>query len=536
MSNKLKKAGSKTEKPAVEIVRDIAEYMIAIVAIAIGVIVPFYLKDRYYGVGDCKYEAYEWCVRIGFAAMIIVVVIYWFMAGKDSVFNNVKTTDLFVGAFVLLAFIAAIAGGNFSECISGYKGWFMGILSLLSFALLYFFNSFFQRYYRTVLAVLCIVAFITFILGILNRMLIDPIGVYTDIDDKYKNQFLSTLGQATWYSSYMAVLLPIGAGVFMSSDRKSRPFIFYTSLIYCIIGFMTAVSQNSDSAYFALIGMFMVLFAFGIRDAKRISAFFRLIFVFFVSTRLMYLLLLIHPNPILKLDSISNFIIFSPIMWLITASVGFLWGAVYYYNVKEEKYSDRLWKMLFNIILCVVAAAFVLWFVILIADAKGVLPAGISALTSKIPYLDWSENWGNGRGRTWAFSLMMFKDMGFINKLFGVGPDGYAPYAYNLYAERLGEMWGERTLTNAHNEILNSLISYGIFGVIAYIGIFVSTVKELLKKWDEYPYLSGFIAAIAAYLCHNFFCYQQVCCTPFIFIVMGCGIYVIRNTEDKTEK
>ena len=70
---------------------------------------------------------------------------------------------------------------------------------------------------------------------------------------------------------------------------------------------------------------------------------------------------------------------------------------------------------------------------------------------SMIPYLQWNEYWGNGRGKTWMFSVKMFKDMSITNKLFGVGPDGYAPYAYASYSEQLAQMWGELKLTNAHN-------------------------------------------------------------------------------------
>ncbi len=58
-------------------------------------------------------------------------------------------------------------------------------------------------------------------------------------------------------------------------------------------------------------------------------------------------------------------------------------------------------------------------------SAKNALPAGLLAITAKIPYLTWSDKWGNGRGQTWAFSIRMYRDMDIWHKLFGVGPDGY---------------------------------------------------------------------------------------------------------------
>ena len=88
------------------------------------------------------------------------------------------------------------------------------------------------------------------------------------------------------------------------------------------------------------------------------------------------------------------------------------------------------------------------------------LPESITNITYKLPYLHWSDFWGSGRGKTWTFSLKMFGGMDILHKLFGVGPDAY----------------------------LNAVVS---------------------------------IAVAVGYICHNFFCYQQVCSTPFVFMFMS---------------
>lgn len=33
-------------------------------------------------------------------------------------------------------------------------------------------------------------------------------------------------------------------------------------------------------------------------------------------------------------------------------------------------------------------------------------------------------------------------------------------------------------------------------------------------------------------MAYNFFCYQQVCCTPFVFLVMGIGEYIWRREAE----
>jgi hypothetical protein len=300
--------------------------------------------------------------------------------------------------------------------------------------------------------------------------------------------------------------------------------------IFSFAGFCTMVTQNSDSAYVALVGMLAVFFWFSVSSPERMERLAQILFLFVAATRFMYLALLIHPNPILTLDTLSNFLVFHRAMWIVLAAAAGLWLAAYLAAKGEhEHYPLRTVKIVRNVIFICIGIGIAAAGCILIMSAKSILPEGIAQVTQHIPYLTWSDSWGNGRGRTWSFSLQMFRDMSILNKLFGVGPDGYAPYAYAFYSSRLTEMWGDRTLTNAHNEWMNAVINYGLLGATAYIGIFITSVKNFAKAQLERPEMVGFIACIVSYMCHNFFCYQQVCCTPFLFLIIGAGFYMLKQ-------
>ena len=182
-----------------------------------------------------------------------------------------------------------------------------------------------------------------------------------------------------------------------------------------------------------------------------------------------------------------------------------------------------------TVVFALVGLGILMAVLILYLGAHGKLSGGLESLASKIPYLTWSDDWGNGRGGTWAFSWRMFMDMGFGHKLLGVGPDGYAPYAYSFYQERLTQLWGERTLTNAHNEWLNAVVNYGLLGGISYLGIFISSIVSCGRKAKQMPELIMIMVCVVAYMSHNLFCYQQVLCTPFIIIIMAIGQYLIKK-------
>lgn len=527
MSNKLKSNKKKQEDYGEQISANIIEYVLAVVGVALCVVLPLYLKDGYHSVGTAKYQVYQWIMAAGFAVLFIMTAV-WLFAKQE--YNRIKLTDtdICVIAFLLLCLISAVAGGNFRECVTGYDGWNMGLLAMFSFGLLYFYFSRFGRYYKAVLISLCATAAVVFVIGILHRLLIDPIGVYEDIADTYKNQFLSTLGQATWYSSFVCTVLPLGAGVFWCG-RKT--WIRVAGGVFTLLGFCTMITQNSDSAYGAFAGMMAVFLWFSLASAQRMERFAEILLLFVAATRIMYLAFLIHPNPILTLDAFSNFCIYNPVMWLVAIVVLLFWLFMYL-CAKKEIYHEKTARILGIIVFVIAGLAVLAAGAVLLMSAKGVLPEGIEKVTSKIPYLTWSDNWGNGRGRTWSFTFQMFGDMDVIHKLFGVGPDGYAPYAYNFYRDELVQLWGDRTLTNAHNEWVNAVISYGLLGAAAYIGIFITSVKNFAKKQSEQPVIVGFIACIISYMCHNFFCYQQVCCTPFLFLIIGAGAYMMREARN----
>lgn len=535
MSNKLikKSAGPEKKGGIPETLTAIIEFTVAVIGVAFCLFVPLYLKDGYHSVGTVKYDVYRYIVMWGFG-VVILMTLGLVLSVRELKISGLTDTDWCVAAFLVLSVIAAFAGGNFQDCVWGYNGWNMGLLSMLSFGLIYFYHSRFGKGNRVVLSVLCFSAFIAFCLGILHRLLIDPMGVYglgkvDELADTYKNQFLSTLGQATWYSSFVCTVLPLGIGVFWSAKKA---WIRAVSGIFSFAGFCTMVTQNSDSAYAALLGFMAVFLWFSLPDVKRMERFAEILLLFVASTRVMNLLFYIRPNEILALDKLSSFLVFHKWMWGMLLLAFFFWG-LFLWLSRKEKYAKGaaliVRRILYTLLVLIILAA--AGHVIL--SAKGRLPESITRYTSRIPYLIWGDGWGNGRGKTWSFSIQMFKDMDIFHKLFGVGPDGYAPYAYSLYQDRLVQMWGDRTLTNAHNEWMNALINYGLIGTAAYMGIFFTGIRNFAKKEENMPVMVGFIACIVSYMSHNFFCYQQICCTPFLFLIIGAGFYLLRKADHK---
>lgn len=174
------------------------------------------------------------------------------------------------------------------------------------------------------------------------------------------------------------------------------------------------------------------------------------------------------------------------------------------------------------LVLAILLLPVLIWLV-----TTGKVPA-ITGVLGETGYFEFGWDWGNGRGRSWMHCVKIFMEYNPFQKLFGCGPDVLTFYSEAYHAEEVRSMWGNLILTNAHNEWLTALINFGIIGAVAYLSIFVSVVVRTAKDWRSQPVLLGAGAAVLAYIGHNFFCYQQMVCTPLIFIVLGAAEYMMR--------
>ncbi|MCM1122308.1 MAG: O-antigen ligase family protein [Eubacterium sp.] len=510
------------------VLKRVTEYCVAALAVALCVIVPLYAKDGYNQIGDAKFAAYKAVMITGCAGVLSVLLVSMVFESEEHNKMQISITDAFVAAYLILTWVSVAIGGFSRDALWGCYGWNMGLMSQISFVLLYFFLSRFGRYYRVMLTVLCSVAAIVYALGILHRMLIDPIGFYDGLSYTNKAEFLSTLGQASWYGSFLAVTLPVGVGVFLYAREKIWRAL---SGVFTVLGLCTLVTQNSDSAYFALAGALLIFFMISAGKRATMCRFAGVLTILFAAGKVMYFLLQINPNPEFQPDFVTKIMWTSGVTWVllvvclaVTLAL-FLMGR----KGKEEAYPTELMRkvrMIVPVVVFVVVAGMVL---LISMQTRGVLPQSLSDRLANVSYFNWNDDWGNARGRIWRFSVKIFSEGSLIHKLFGVGPDCFNSYVSAYYAEEEAMLWGTKMLTNAHNEWLNILINGGFFGAVAYIGIYVTAIGRFLRSHCQDILFVGIAAACISYMCYNFFCYQQVLCTPFIFLLMGIGEYLVRQ-------
>ena len=535
MANRVKKAAG--ELLSHRFVKEI----LGIYLFLIFVIYPLYYEDAYYNMGDAKWNFFRNVTYyidgpmfpIPTFLVFLLIAFLWYQVDlfrKSEIMafwkRDVTVTDKFVLFYLIACLVSTILSPYKDTVIWGYDGWYMGMIAQFAFCALYFFVSRFWRWDDIMMILYLAASTLVNTLGVLNRFHIDPLGMYEGLDEQYIPQFLSTLGQATWYSSYVMIIFPVGMYIYWSAEKL---WVRRASFVYLVIGFMTAITQDSDSAFFALFAAYLALFFFSFRENRCMERFLEIVLIMLLSWRAVGILQIMFPDKAVEVGSLMKFGSQSMLMWIPIIIL----IVIYVLFVKQDragKIDITNFAVLKPAVVVLLFIAFIGYLIYGYLNTNGYLP---ESLSSDNWYLVFDEYWGNQRGGSWHDSVdsifrTLFDDP--LRFIFGAGPDGFYATVYTYHAEELFARWGENTiLTCAHNEWLTQIVNIGIIGGVAYLGIFVSAVVSFTKNSDKMPELIAPVMCISAYFAHNFFCYQQIICTPIIFIIIGAGVSILRT-------
>lgn len=497
--------------------------------ILIFAIYPFYMADGYVDIGEAKYKFFVFCSLGGLVILAALALAEGFQTIWQRYrcreaylirWERISVTDLFVVLYAIEVLISFLLSDYKQEALQGTEGWRIGLVLLVMLCVFYFLIS---RQWKGApfLWYVCMAASgIVFILGILDRFSIYLIPI--EIRDP---GFISTLGNINWFCGYLSVLMPIGACIFIHGERRREKWALG---LYLLIGFMAGFCQGSSSVFLLFGALFFLLLWTAVSKREKLAGWLLMTAIWGAAGQVVRVLRIIMPdnynydtNNLCGMLTGSNLLLAVAVICLFIGVILKCRGTGRWCNEGEIKRIHQ-WMMIIPV------TVFLLWGVITLLNTW----KGIPGLKNSSVFL-FDENWGNGRGATWKAGIEVFGEMPIIGKLFGVGPDCFCAYAYAQpkTAEMLRAYFGSIRLTNAHNELLTGLVNTGIFGVLLYLGIFLSSILRCLKRAEGEPYL--FIPAVCAfcYLVHNAVSFAQVLNLPFIFLIMAMGEGLLRRYQ-----
>lgn len=138
------------------------------------------------------------------------------------------------------------------------------------------------------------------------------------------------------------------------------------------------------------------------------------------------------------------------------------------------------------------------------------------------------------RLKIWSDTIPMIK-----NKLFF----GYGPGGYEWHFPRYKSHSINRKVTYTHNDYLNALADYGVFGTLIILFFIVllfmksRKIPEFFEHPDTQALMVGCLSAVVVVLFHAFFDFNNHIYSNALLFVVICGIYisVVSNVENEEE-
>lgn len=485
-------------------------------------IYPFYMQNGYVDIGEAKNRFFLYTSMAALGLLCIPALInlgesiHRVRLGEQAYiidWARMSFVDLFVIFYALTLVLSYLLSPYRQEALWGTEGWYMGTLPLLLLCGLYFGISRSFDGGKIILYLLCASSAVVFLLGICNRFSFYPIPFRVKNPD-----FISTLGNINWYCGYLAVISPVGIGLFLLEGESRSRWLFG---LYALITFMSGFSQGGSSIFLWFAALFAVFFWICVQKKEWLSHLLQLTLLWGISSQLIRLLRFFFPGSYnYDENNLCGYFTDSSLALWIAAMI----AAVLLIVMKLQKNREDFTKKVRTGFIVFLTACFLVWLLAaLIVTVLGISETAIPAFFRELLELD--ETWGNGRGATIQTGISLFREMPLIHKLFGVGADCFSAYAYAQpgVASFLAEQFGSSRLTNAHNEILTNLVNTGLFGVCFYVGILFTFIRSCLKKGEGDPVLYLFGAAAVCCFIHNMVSFAQVLNLPYLFLFIGMG-------------
>ncbi len=495
------------------------------------VISPLYMRKGYNGLGDAKYVIFRvatvfFAVSAGILYLIPVII-----PGRRIKVSKIRIDlpDVLMLVYLFVTVMSYLLSPDGADEFLGENGWHMGLVTQLLMTAVYFILAHADkdtysdsRQARLLYYVITAALTAVFMLGILNRFSIYPFS--TGAADP---SFISTLGNIDWYSGFWSVTAPaVIGGFWISYGNKKVSDICLGAAAY--ICFLTIVTQGSEGVLLSVLTMMLIILLLSADKGVMMHGALMTVWLFTAAMASVRILSLMGGRLNYSetfLDFLAGNDMILVIFSVLTAALA-VSGAVMRGRVYDSKRIQHARPYVICMLVILGAALIILT---VINSVNG----GIRLLDG-ISFLRFGDSWGNSRGTIWKSACMAFASMSPLQKLIGVGPDGFADYIYSNpeIAPRVYAVFGNVRLTNAHDVLLTLLVDYGIIGTAAYAGVFICLLRRAVKARDRAPVLYICIIMICSYAACNMTGFRNTMNTPYAFMLLGATACICRNTDD----
>ena len=513
---------------------------------------PLFYRNYFIDISSAKLSFFRVCVIGLFLFIVLFAALDWLQRFKEEMLVNSRIPQnnktekrhisqmireylsgfsvpaWFVVVFVVGICIATVFSVNPLESWQGKEGRKLGAMVWLLCVAMYVMLAKYLRPGKWMIWTFLVANMLVFLLAILNFWAIDPLGMYENLMDAQHASFISTIGNVNACASYLCMVLPAGMALyFLCKDRKLQ----VASGIFLVLGFWTCYCTKSQSWLLGIGVAFLVLLWFAMCDHFHMRKFLEICSLFWIGSVLMKFTFFIGTKVnfqglmflFFKAEGFQNRIMLNGYVLLV---MGILCaGGVFFIWNREKQGKELPYRALRKGVFLFVAVITIL--ATLLVVAANLNRSTWEGVFSWLNRLKLQDTFGSNRGYIWKVTINSWLDMPVLQKLTGYGVNCYHMLIQQYGGEEVANVFGGAILVDAHNEILQFMITMGLVGTVGYFGLLISTGVTSFKKYAKQPEFLLGVTVVCGYVAQAMVNNPTVFLTPYLFLMLG----IIRSME-----
>ena len=497
---------------------------------------PLATRDKYFDILQFRFQLY-WIPTLIYGILFLLLGIFYLLSDKRrnggaltaklkenlkwSVLKTKLTkTDLCFIALIFIMTLSVLFADYQYEALWGSRGRFNGLVLWLMFFIAYWLVTRFYHFKKWHLYAYLIAACLPEIWGITDFFMLDLLHFHVGGAAEYIYTFVSSVGNINTYTNMVALHFGAAVTLFVLSNSRWEKLLTFVAVVISSFAIVMGISDNGLLAAGAIFA-FLPFVAWTSR--QNITRFFITFSIFATSVLVTAYLTTQHAtiavadggSVLVTIGKTKAFMLLTAALWLFTMVIAVLFHRKKSgeQEAKTTRAARRIWLVLFIVAVVAVIA-------VLVDANSGRHPEIWEAYKNVLIF---SDTWGTGRGINWRFAWEFFTEKSsFLDKLIGNGPDTYYIITMDNFKHLMKDA-GYGIFDSAHNEYLECLVTIGVLGTIAYIGMLATSLRQMLKnRKNVYAVACGF--AILAYAVQAVVNIAIPITTPIFMILLYVGI------------
>jgi O-antigen ligase len=470
--------------------------------------VPLIFSNLYFNITETKQTLFLVASGVYLILLLFARIAFPPDYGVKSPRAPLHPATISLLAFFLVSLVGALLSKYPDDIFWGQNNRYQGLLTILTYALVVLALSRREIDLRWPLSAFLLAASLASVLGLVNHFGVDLFGFYQNLRKEDLGRFLSTLGNADFYGSYLVLAFPVALNTFLHAKGR-RSFILSAAAMVCV--FFGVLVAGSDSAALGLLATAVVFPLLLFNDASAMrrlmlgwGVFFLAAFVFGLFSG--------------ALPSKTYLSFFTVTLSRAVVSLPLAMAAFALWFLLRRARQERLLRLRRPYWVVLVSAVGIgVLALVLLNTAFVHVPLG-----SLSRYLRFNASWGTDRGQIWAFVLRFFGSQPPLQQLLGGGS------GVLFHADAIKPLFSDAALDTAHNEYLQYLVTNGILGLMSYLAALVFALRTGILRGVRQPAFLGLSVAVIAYAVQATVNIAQPASTPLLFVLLG--VLICRDT------